>query len=104
AGMRQGHNIVVMGAGGLGLYATAFAVGMGARNVIAMDGQKARLELAKELGATATIDIHELTSPEARVERVMDVTHGRGADITLAFASSEWEGQTIPIIRSAIVP
>jgi L-iditol 2-dehydrogenase len=93
AGMRQGHNVVVLGSGGLGLYATAFAVGMGASEVIAIDGQVPRLKLAEELGATATININELTTTSARVDRVMDVTGGRGADIALELAGY---GELVP--------
>jgi threonine dehydrogenase-like Zn-dependent dehydrogenase len=93
AGMRQGNNVVLMGTGGLGLYATAFAAGMGGSEVIAIDGQKARLDLASQLGATATIDINELTTPQARIERVMDVTRGRGADIVLELAGY---GELVP--------
>jgi threonine dehydrogenase-like Zn-dependent dehydrogenase len=93
AGMRQGHNVVLIGAGGLGLYATAFASGMGATEVISIDGQSARLKLAEELGATATIDINELTTTKARVDRVMDVTGGRGADVVLELAGY---GELVP--------
>jgi threonine dehydrogenase-like Zn-dependent dehydrogenase len=93
AGMRQGHNVVLIGVGGLGLYATAFAAGMGATEVIAIDGQAGRLKLAEELGATATININDLTTPKARIDRVMDVTGGRGADITLELAGY---GELVP--------
>ncbi|HEX8969346.1 MAG TPA: zinc-binding dehydrogenase [Chloroflexota bacterium] len=101
AGMRQGHSVVVMGSGGLGLYATAFAVGMGATNVIAIDGQSARLDLATELGATATINIRELTTPAERIARVMEVTQGRGADITLELAGY---GELVPEGISMLAP
>ncbi len=93
AGMRQGHNVVVMGAGGLGLYATAFARGLGAKEVIAIDAQPARLALARDLGASATIDIHEMASVEQRVQYVMDVTQGRGANIVLELAGY---GELVP--------
>ncbi|HEY3059881.1 MAG TPA: zinc-binding dehydrogenase [Chloroflexota bacterium] len=93
AGMRQGHNVVVMGTGGLGLYATAFATGMGASHVIAIDRLEPRLAMARELGATATINIAELTTPQQRIDYVMEVTRGRGADITLELAGY---GELVP--------
>src|SRR4029453_11078378 len=88
AGVRQGHKVVVLGAGGLGLYAACFARGMGASTVISVDGQAPRLALATQLGSTATIDINELATPAARIERVMDLTRGRGADVVLELVGS----------------
>ncbi|MEX0926070.1 MAG: zinc-binding dehydrogenase [Dehalococcoidia bacterium] len=79
-GVKMGDNIVVQGAGGLGVNATAVASELGANKVIVIDGQKPRLELAKESGATHTIDMNEYTTPAARAERVMDLTDGIGAD------------------------
>jgi threonine dehydrogenase-like Zn-dependent dehydrogenase len=66
---------------------------MGASEVIAIDGQPARLQLATELGATAVININELSTPRARIERAMDVTRGRGADIVLELAGY---GELVP--------
>jgi D-arabinose 1-dehydrogenase-like Zn-dependent alcohol dehydrogenase len=43
---RFGDNVVVQGAGGLGVNACAVAADMGANKVIAIDGQSMRLELA----------------------------------------------------------
>jgi threonine dehydrogenase-like Zn-dependent dehydrogenase len=101
AGMRQGHNVVVMGSGGLGLYATAFATGMGASQVVAIDRLEPRLAMARELGATATINIGELTTPQQRTERVMEVTRGRGADIVLELAGY---GELVPEGLSMLGP
>ena len=83
AGSGQGKTVVIQGAGGLGLYAAAFAKDMGAECVIAVDGQKARLDLARELGADETIDINELDTPEARIAQVNALTRNRGADIVV---------------------
>jgi 5-exo-hydroxycamphor dehydrogenase len=88
AGTRQGHSVVIVGAGGLGLYSTAFAAGFGARHVITVDGQQPRLDLARELGATATLDINELRTTPERVERVLELTQGRGADVVLDAAGA----------------
>ncbi|MCH2309069.1 MAG: zinc-binding dehydrogenase [SAR202 cluster bacterium] len=82
-GISIGDRVVVQGAGGLGIYATAAAREMGASEVIVIDGQKERLELAKQCGATQTIDINDVPSVESRVECVKDLTMGRGGDIVM---------------------
>jgi L-iditol 2-dehydrogenase len=83
AGLRMGDNVVVQGAGGLGINATAAAKEMGAARVIAIDGMPNRLALASESGADHTININEYTTPESRIERVKELTEGRGADIVM---------------------
>lgn len=80
---RFGDNVVIQGAGGLGINATAVARDMGANKVIVIDGQTPRLELAKQCGATDIIDLKEYPTPDARVERVMELTSGIGADIVI---------------------
>lgn len=83
ADMEQGKTVVIQGCGGLGLYAIALAQDMGAAHIIAIDGQKARLDLAQELGADQILDINELDAKDARIATVMQGTAGRGADIVI---------------------
>lgn len=83
AGVRMGDSVVVQGAGGLGLNAVAAAKEMGAGIVISVDGQPNRLELASRCGSDFTIDINEYTTPDSRVEKVKELTEGRGADIVM---------------------
>ena len=54
-----GDSILVTGAGGVGLSAVMAAAVMGCGTIIASDLRPARLELARELGATHTIDAAE---------------------------------------------
>ena len=82
-GARMGDNIVIQGAGGLGLYAAAAARDMGAAQVIVIDGLANRLEMARNCGADHTIDINEYDTPEARIDRVKELTGGWGADVCL---------------------
>lgn len=82
AGAGQGQNIVIQGAGGLGLVGAAMAKDMGADTVIVFDRLPRRLELAKEFGADHAINVDEHTSAE-RVDLVRDLTRGRGADVVL---------------------
>ena len=81
--LRMGDSVVVQGAGGLGINATAVARDMGTALVIVIDGVSGRLELARQCGADHTIDIGEYTTPESRVERVRELTEGRGADVVV---------------------
>jgi len=83
SGLRMGDYVVVQGAGGLGLNAAAAAKEMGAGLVISIDGQPSRLALASQCGADYTIDINEYTTPDSRVERVKELTEGRGADVVM---------------------
>ncbi len=83
-GMRLGDTVVIQGAGGLGLYATAIAKDMGAGQVIVLDKLPSRLELAKAFGADLTINIEEVGEKERR-EMVLEKTRGRGADVVAEF-------------------
>jgi D-arabinose 1-dehydrogenase-like Zn-dependent alcohol dehydrogenase len=79
--LRFGETVVIQGAGGLGINATAVAKEMGAHKVIVIDGITQRLELAKAFGADELIDMREFKTPLERVQRVKDLTGGWGADV-----------------------
>ncbi len=85
AGLRQGDTAVIQGAGGLGLNAIPVARDMGADRVIVLDRIAARLELARDFGADHTLSLVDLTTPERRIQAVMDLTGGFGADIVADF-------------------
>jgi threonine dehydrogenase-like Zn-dependent dehydrogenase len=80
----EGDYVVVQGAGGLGLNAVAAAKDMGAHRVIVLDRLENRLEMARQFGADYTINIEqEWTTPEMRIQRVKELTDGRGADVVM---------------------
>lgn len=81
--LQLGESVVVQGAGALGLYAVAVAKARGAATVIAIDGVPERLELAKEFGADAVIDITEVTTEKDRAKIVRKLTDGQGADVVV---------------------
>ena len=78
-----GHNVVLFGAGGLGLYATVMARHRGVDQIIIADRIPERLALAEEFGADHTINIDECATAEDRRDRVLALTQGRGADIVM---------------------
>lgn len=83
-GVRVGDTVVVQGAGGLGLYASAIARDMGAAQVIVLDRRRDRLALAREFGATHTIDV-DAVGEKDRHQQVRDLTRGWGADLVAEF-------------------
>ncbi|MEU9307438.1 NAD(P)-dependent alcohol dehydrogenase [Streptomyces sp. NPDC048256] len=71
-----GSTIVVLGAGAVGLSAVMAAALTPATTIIAVDRVAERLQLAKELGATHTVDATGTPLGEA----VAEITGGQGAD------------------------
>jgi threonine dehydrogenase-like Zn-dependent dehydrogenase len=87
AEIRLGDTVVVQGAGAVGLSAMALARIAGAATIIAIGAPHARLELAREMGADIVLDLHDTTG-EARLQAVLDATHGEGADVVIEAAGA----------------
>lgn len=85
AGIDAFDNVLIMGAGALGIYAAALADHMGCRNIIVTDLVPYRLEMAKKFGATHVVNTAE-TDEAAVVEMVREVTGGFGADCAMEVA------------------
>jgi threonine dehydrogenase-like Zn-dependent dehydrogenase len=79
--------VVVIGSGPLGLLHIAKADMMGAGRIVATDLSAYRLDWARRCGADETIDA-SATRSEERVERVRELTGGRGADVVLHMANT----------------
>jgi L-iditol 2-dehydrogenase len=120
-GVWLGDTVVIQGAGGLGIYACGVAKDMGAGRVVAVDAIPERLELAREFGADETIDLRELPTKEARVQRVTDLTNGVGTDVCVEVVGVAnvvqegiemtrvggrylWMGNIVPGAKAEIVP
>jgi L-iditol 2-dehydrogenase len=73
--------VLVQGTGPVGLFCVAMAAAHSPRQIIAIGAPADRLEVARAWGATDTISIEEL-DPDARLEEVMRLTDGHGADVT----------------------
>lgn len=78
ADLAAGDWVAVHGCGGVGLSAVDIATAMGA-SVVAVDIQAAKLELAQDLGAEATVNAAETDHVPAAVR---DLTDG-GADVSV---------------------
>ncbi|MEM6595918.1 MAG: zinc-binding dehydrogenase, partial [Pseudomonadota bacterium] len=76
AGIRPGRNVVVIGAGGVGLNAIQGAAIAGAARIIAMDVLAEKLDVAREFGATDGV----LASADKPWKEVSRITGGRMAD------------------------
>ena len=77
AKVEPGSSVAVFGCGGVGLNAVQAAALAGAYPIIAVDINPTKLELAKQFGATNTVDSSG-TDPVAAIQRIT----GRGADYT----------------------
>ncbi|SEP72186.1 Zn-dependent alcohol dehydrogenase [Thalassovita taeanensis] len=78
AGVRPGQDVVVIGAGGVGLNAIQGARIAGARRIVAVDMTEEKLATAKEFGATDGV-----LASEGKPWRAVQKLLGRGADVVL---------------------
>ncbi|MDO6796943.1 Zn-dependent alcohol dehydrogenase [Shimia thalassica] len=78
AQIRAGQDVVVIGAGGVGLNAIQGARIAGARRIVAVDMSEEKLEIAKEFGATDGVLATD-KKPYVKAMRAM----GRGADAVI---------------------
>ncbi len=77
ANIRKGDTIAVIGCGGVGLNVIQGARIAGAGEIIAIDMNETKLQMAKEFGATASVN----AAQGDPVAQVMEMTAGRGADV-----------------------
>jgi S-(hydroxymethyl)glutathione dehydrogenase/alcohol dehydrogenase len=81
ARIEKGSSVVVIGVGGVGLNTIQGARIAGAGKIIAVARKAARLETAKQYGATHTIQVQpDDRELRAAAEQVKKLTDGRGAD------------------------
>jgi alcohol dehydrogenase len=83
ARVHAGSTVAVVGLGGVGFSALLAAVASGAREVVALDFSDTKLALARELGATATLNAGRADA----AEEVRSLTRG-GVDFALEMAGA----------------
>ena len=76
AQITSGSSVVVIGTGGVGLNSVQGAAVAGAEKIIALDLSDAKLEAAKQFGATHTVNVGQ----ENARKSVKSLTNGRGVD------------------------
>jgi alcohol dehydrogenase, propanol-preferring len=84
AALKPDDNVVVVGTGGLGLMGIQLAKAVTGANIIAMDLDDQKLDVAKKNGANITIN----SKKEDPVKAVMEVTDNLGADAVLDFVNA----------------
>jgi propanol-preferring alcohol dehydrogenase len=84
ANLRPYDNVVIVGAGGLGLMAIQLAKAVTGSRIIAMDLDDEKLRAAKKNGADNTINSKE----EDPVKAVMELTDKMGADAVIDFVNA----------------
>lgn len=78
-GVGRGDSVAVFGCGGVGNAAIAGARLAGAHTIIGIDIDARKLDLAREFGATHTVD----SSREDPIEAVRALTDGNGVDVAI---------------------
>lgn len=88
-GIDVADTVVIQGSGPIGMGALIQSRLAGAKRVIVIGAPPHRLRLAEEMGADVTIDLGEYREPQDRVERVLELTDGRGADVVIECAGAD---------------
>ncbi len=84
ANLKPDDNVVVVGAGGLGLMAIQLAKAITGSRIIAMDLDDEKLKAAKENGADNTIN----SKKEDPIKAIMELTDNMGADAVIDFVNA----------------
>lgn len=86
-GFGAADTVVIQGVGPMGLAALVKSRILGAGDIIAVDKSDFRLNMAGEFTADYQLNIDQ-TSREERIAKVMELTHGRGADLVVECTGS----------------
>lgn len=95
AGLRAGDTVLLLGTGGVSIYALQIAHAMGAQ-VIVTSSSDEKLARARELGADHVINYRN--EPQWG-RKVLELTGGRGADIVVEVGGPGTLGQSIEAVR-----
>src|SRR5919204_806686 len=90
ANLKPNDNVVIVGAGGLGLMAIQLAKAVTGARIIAMDIDDKKLQAAKSNGADMVIN----SKTEDAAKSVMEVTDKMGADAVIDFVNASKTAET----------
>jgi len=100
-GFKPGANVVVYGAGPIGLASVALAKAAGAERVICFDISDPRLQVAKLVGADYTFNSLDLSKKGTHAfEKVLELTGGSGADVHVEAAGAP--DKTLPDMEKSL--
>ncbi len=86
--LRFNSRVVVQGCGPIGLICIAVLRTMGIENIVAVDGNDMRLDFAKQMGATKSVNFKNHNGAEALAEGVKDAFGGYFADFAFQCTGS----------------
>jgi len=86
--LRFNSRVLVQGCGPIGLLLIAVLRTMGIHNIIAVDGEDKRLDFARELGATETVNVKRYSGAEAVLDAIKTATAGKLADFAFQCTGS----------------
>ena len=93
--MGEGDTVVVLGTGGVSVFAIQFARALGARAIVTSSSDE-KLDRAKQLGAVEGINYRE--TPEW-AKLVKEMTAGRGADLVVDVGGAQTLAQSVHAVR-----
>ena len=86
--LRFNSRVAVQGCGPIGLLCIAILRTMGIENIVAIDGESKRLEFAREMGATETVNFKDHKGIEALTDAVKNAFGGYLADFAFQCTGS----------------
>jgi S-(hydroxymethyl)glutathione dehydrogenase/alcohol dehydrogenase len=96
ADLRAGEAVAVIATGGVGSNLLQIARAFGAFPIIAVDVREEKLVVARQLGATYTVNALRENVPQ----RIRDITGGRGVDVAVeALGRTETFMQAVEVVR-----
>lgn len=93
--VKAGDTVLLLGTGGVSIFALQFAKMAGARVIITSSSDD-KLARARDLGADETINYH--TTPDWD-KRVLELTGGRGADLVVEVGGAETFNKSLNAVR-----
>jgi len=95
--VKAGDTVLLLGTGGVSIFALQFATAMGAR-VVLTSSSDAKLERARAMGAAATVNYKTVPDWE---KAVLDLTEGSGVDLTVEVGGAGTLARSVAATRVA---